>query len=214
MGWENELIQALEKEIETDNSESFYDNSFYNDHEKYRNVYNFLGELIYVSFNPKSVIDLGCGAAFLLERLKALGVKKVCGIDGSESAKNSWPEHMKDVLKVQDLLKFDSKERYDVAVCMEVAEHIPGDKASRIVKRVTDSAGQYVWWTAAQPGQGGTGHINCQSICYWVRQFESCKFIPLWEYGYNAKMEMLKIKEIHSYPWFRDNLIVFKRVGR
>jgi len=212
MEWENELIKALEDEIEKDKSQGLYDNDFYNDHQKYRPIYDFLADIAIASFEPKSVIDLGCGAGFMLERLRSQGVKKVYGIDGSESAKGSWPDYMQDVLEVKNLLDFKPTERYDVAICMEVAEHIPKDKADRVVKKVTDSSAKFVWWSAAQPGQGGTGHVNCQSLCYWARKFEDCGFVPMWPLTYQIKMEMLKLKDINSFPWFRDNFTAFKRV--
>ena len=100
-----------------------------------------------------------------------------------------------------------------MAVCMEVAEHIPANNSSRLVQNITDSSNNFVWWTAAPPGQGGTGHINCRDVCYWIREFESCGFIPKWEMTYEVKAQLLKISDIvQFYSWFRDNLTIFKRV--
>jgi len=212
MSWESALVKSLENEIKKDNVQEMYNTDFYNDHQKYRVLYDFIGDIIYVTFEPKSVIDLGCGAGFLLERLRSQGVSKIYGIDGSKDATNSWPEHMQDVLEVKNLMDFKPQERYDVAICMEVAEHIPKDKSLKLVTKVTESSKKFIWWTAAPPGQGGTGHINCQDVCYWVRHFEQCGFIPAWELTYRIKMELLRVKEIQAYPWFRDNCLILKRV--
>ena len=212
MSWESALVKSLENEIKKDNVQEMYNTDFYNDHQKYRVLYDFIGDIIYVTFEPKSVIDLGCGAGFLLERLRSQGVSKIYGIDGSKDATNSWPEHMQDVLEVKNLMDFKPQERYDVAVCMEVAEHIPKDKSLKLVTKVTESSKKFIWWTAAPPGQGGTGHINCQDMCYWIRLFEQCGFTPVWDLTYKIKMELLRVKEIQAYPWFRDNCLILKRV--
>ena len=213
MGWEEDLVKALEDEIKKDSTEGLYNEQFYADHEKYRPIYDFIGEIIKVGFEPKSVIDFGCGAGYLLEKLKALGVSDLYGMDGGEGAESSWPDHMKNFLHTKDILQHKPDKRYDVAICMEVAEHLNENKGSKLVKLITKSCGKFVWWTAAQPGQGGTGHVNCQSICYWVREFEACGFVPMWEFIYQAKMEMLKLQNlILGFPWFRDNFVAFKRV--
>ena len=212
MSWESALVKSLENEIKKDNVQEMYNTDFYNDHQKYRVLYDFIGDIIYVTFEPKSVIDLGCGAGFLLERLRSQGVSKIYGIDGSKDATNSWPEHMQDVLEVKNLMDFKPQERYDVAICMEVAEHIPKDKSLKLVTKVADSSKKFIWWTAAPPGQGGTGHITLKPITYWIRLFEDQGFVPMWDLTYKIKMELLRVKEIQAYPWFRDNCLILKRV--
>jgi hypothetical protein len=215
MSWEQDLISALEDEIKKDETENLYDKGFYADHGKYKPIYSFIGDIITVMFEPKSVIDWGCGTGFLLERLAEQGVQKLRGIEGSEDASKFWNDTIKDVIKIQNVVQYKAKEKYDVAVCMEVAEHIPANDSSKLVKNVTNSTSNFVWWTAAPPGQGGTGHINCRDICYWVREFESCGFVAQWEMTYEAKTQMLKIADItQAYPWFRDNVTIFKKVRR
>jgi len=214
MGWEDDLIKTLEKEIEKDKDPtSLYNKSFYQDHEKYRPVYNFLGDLISAVIQPKSVLDLGCGAAFLLEKLKENGITDLHGIEGSADAEHIWNAGLKEYLEVKDILQYKPERQYDLVVCMEVAEHIAEDKADKLIKIITKSSGAFVWFTAAQPGQGGTGHVNCKDLCYWARKFEDCRFVPKWELGYELKTQMLKIPDItQAYPWFRDNLLIFQRV--
>jgi hypothetical protein len=213
MGWEQDLISSLEAEIKKDEMENLYDNGFYANHEKYKPIYDFIGDIITVMFEPKSVIDWGCGTGFLLERLTEQGIQRLRGIEGSEDASKFWNDTVKDIIKVQNVLRYRAKEKYDMAVCMEVAEHIPANNSSRLVQNITDSSNNFVWWTAAPPGQGGTGHINCRDVCYWIREFESCGFIPKWEMTYEVKAQLLKISDIvQFYSWFRDNLTIFKRV--
>jgi hypothetical protein len=113
-------------------------------------------------------------------------------------------------LVVGDILKQDVNREYDLAVCMEVAEHISEKYASDLVKIISRSSSKYIWWTAAQPGQGGTGHINLKPLHYWSNLFEEVSdFKPDWELTYKIKQEMLKNHAlVLGYPWFRDNCLI------
>jgi len=59
---------------------------------------------------------------------------------------------------------------FDVAYCFEVAEHIPAPLGDLLVEFIS-SHGHEVLFTAAHPGQGGTGHINEQTADYWLQRF-------------------------------------------
>jgi SAM-dependent methyltransferase len=77
-----------------------------------------------------SIIDIGCGPGILLSTLDLKG-KFFAGADLSESGirfcKERWP---KGNFKIIDIAKEAPKERYDVAVCSEVLEHIKDDLAA------------------------------------------------------------------------------------
>jgi hypothetical protein len=59
---------------------------------------------------------------------------------------------------------------FDLAYSIEVAEHLPPDLGAKLVKTLVGAA-PIVVFTAAQPGQGGQGHINEQPKSYWTEQF-------------------------------------------
>ncbi len=59
---------------------------------------------------------------------------------------------------------------FDVAYCFEVAEHIPAPLGDLLVEFISIH-GREVLFTAAHPGQGGTGHINEQTADYWQERF-------------------------------------------
>lgn len=54
-------------------------------------------------------------------------------------------------------------------LCIEVAEHLPQQVADQVIQSVWRNTlpGGHVVWSAAQPGQGGVGHVNCQPPDYW-----------------------------------------------
>ncbi|MGA0104366.1 MAG: hypothetical protein ACO3LH_11725, partial [Steroidobacteraceae bacterium] len=63
-------------------------------------------------------------------------------------------------------------------------------------------------WSAAQPGQGGTGHINCQPKDYWAERLSAC--------GLQRDEETeqhLKDYAASGYHmgWFVNNVMVFRQ---
>jgi hypothetical protein len=77
-----------------------------------------------------------------------------------------------------DVRKFDIKRhvlkkaaRSDLAVSLEVAEHLPEKRADRFVDLLRSLA-PVVVCSAAKPQQGGLDHVNCQPQSYWIEKFE------------------------------------------
>ena len=60
---------------------------------------------------------------------------------------------------------------WDVALSLEVGEHIPAGRAPRYVEFLSATGADTIYFSAARPGQGGEGHINCQKKSYWLRLF-------------------------------------------
>ena len=60
---------------------------------------------------------------------------------------------------------------FDLAYCLEVAEHVDETLGRRLVRFAAGQAPTLVF-TAAQPGQGGHGHVNEQPKRYWIERFE------------------------------------------
>jgi hypothetical protein len=61
--------------------------------------------------------------------------------------------------------------RVDVALCFEVAEHLRPDIGNTLVHVCAASAPNVVF-TAAEPDEGGSGHVNEQPRRYWIDRFE------------------------------------------
>ena len=211
--WESELVASLEN-YSVEPKKELYDKEFFKSHLKYRPIYGFIADIMMSQFNPKSVIDWGCGCGFLLERLHQHGIRDLVGIDGSEKVQDFWraelPAALVAKLFVGDIIEQDVNRDYDLAVCMEVAEHIPDEFAEDLVDIIARSASKYIWFTAAQPGQLGTNHVNCQPLHYWSNLFEEVSdFKPSRELTYKIKQEMLKSHMLClGFPWFRDNCLI------
>jgi SAM-dependent methyltransferase len=118
----------------------------------------------------RSVVDVGCGVGPWAAEFLSKGVPDVWGVDGDyvESSQLRIPL---DRFAVHDLTKPISFGRtFDLAVCLEVAEHLPASRARGLIADLTSLA-PCVLFSAAIPGQGGTHHINEQYLPYWTDLF-------------------------------------------
>lgn len=115
----------------------------------------------------QSVVDVGCGVGSWASVARELGAEAT-GVDG-----NYVPREMLLIDKFipHDLTKpFTSDEKFDLAMCIEVAEHLPPERADNLVGELCNLA-PVVLFSAAIPGQGGTDHINEQWQDYWIDLF-------------------------------------------
>ncbi len=93
-------------------------------------------------------------------------------------------------------------ERFDLVICLEVAEHLKKERAEGFIDDLT-RLGDCILFSAAIPGQGGEGHINEQPLSYWLHIFE--------EKGYEA-FDVIRpnIQYEEKIPfWYKNNIIVY-----
>jgi hypothetical protein len=75
-------------------------------------------------------------------------------------------------ISVHDLQRpFQINERFDLAICLEVAEHLPTERSESLVQDLC-ALSDFVLFSAAIPSQPGTNHINCQWQSFWASLFE------------------------------------------
>lgn len=124
------------------------------------------------------IIDVGCGRGEWLSVFRQHGASIVVGVDGQYLEKNSLfispDEFIPMDLSCPNLFTND---RFDLAISLEVAEHLPSESAERFVKFLTRMA-PVVVFSAAIPDQPGTGHINCRWPNYWFHLFRNQGYVP------------------------------------
>lgn len=157
--------------METQLSETPYSSTFYanRDDGSLRSA-RAIGQLVLSRYPARSVVDVGCGNGCWLAAFQELGVKDILGLDGDyvDRAQLRIP---KDKFRPTDLTQSVVLDRrFDLAVCMEVGEHLP-ESASEILVATLVSAADVILFSAAPPGQGGTHHINEQPPKYWAERF-------------------------------------------
>lgn len=148
------------------------------------------------------VVDVGCGRGAWLRAFVDAGVSRVLGID------NPWRDVSKLMIdpacfRAADLRRpFTIDGRFDLAVCLEVAEHLPADRAPALIAALT-AAAPLVLFSAAIPRQGGVGHVNEQWPSYWRAFFG--------EHGFQRidclRRQMWQDSRIGW--WYRQNMFLF-----
>jgi SAM-dependent methyltransferase len=152
--------------------------------------------------SPTSVLDIGCGTGAWLSKWMAAGVLDVIGVDG-DYVDRSELLIPADRFVAHDLATpLDLGRRFDLVSTVEVAEHIPARSSATFVDTLVRH-GDLVLFSAAIPGQGGTGHINEQWPSYWAELFE--------RHGYGV-YDVLRSQlwDRHGIEvWYRQNLMIF-----
>jgi hypothetical protein len=93
-------------------------------------------------------------------------------------------------------------EKYDLAICLEVAEHLRPAAAETFIKTLTSYSNTIIF-SAAVPDQGGQNHLNEQWPAYWRQLFEKQGFIL-----YDA-IRPLIWEEPAVDCWYRQNIFFF-----
>ena len=97
--------------------------------------------------------------------------------------------------------------RFDLAMCLEVVEHLPPDAGDAVVASLCALA-DTVLFSAAVPGQGGTGHLNEQWPEHWCERFLRHGFIHV-----DCVRPAVWTDERVSW-WYRQNTLLFLRPER
>lgn len=156
---------------------------------------------------PESFMDVGCGTGVMVRTAQKLGVRAY-GLDQLVEAE--WGEGFHCVNLVD---KFNLENPVDIVTCFEVAEHIHESAHATFCDTLTfnlkEGAEHHLIFSAARPGQAGTGHVACRPAEYWHNEF------LLRGLHYNAYLT-LHLAHIFSninspLNYFWDNLMVFSR---
>ena len=158
--------------------ETVYDRSFYSAIDVWaRDSAEEIVPIVTTLIRPLSVVDLGCGTGTWLATFAQHGVEKYLGVDGAHVDRST--------LKI-DASRFVAAdltapvsiggERFDLAVSLEVAEHLPERFATVLVDSLVSLA-PVVLFSAAIPLQGGADHVNERWQAYWAQLFAERQFV-------------------------------------
>lgn len=150
----------------------------------------------------KSAVDLGCGVGTWLNVLMELGVKDILGIEGD------WVDRSLLVVPEDCFLHYDLRDRlelgrrYDLAISLEVAEHIPVQSAETFINSITRLSNR-ILFSAAIPYQGGKRHENEQWPEYWESLFIERGFRVI-----DCVRRQIWHDEMIPF-WYRQNALLF-----
>ena len=134
--------------------------------------------LVLARLPVRSAIDVGCGCGAWLRVLEELEVTDVAGYDGDYVDRSSLLTDPTKFTALDLRDGFESGRTFDLAISLEVAEHLPAEFAEPLVQGLVTAA-PVVLFSAAIPGQGGLHHVNEQWQDYWRAIFDLYRFSPV-----------------------------------
>lgn len=187
-----------------------YDRAFFEEwgsgQERYVRSAEIITDVLFQAFKPKKLVDIGCGCGVYSQFFKEKGVD-VLPIDGVHPPEDySFPVtiHKQDIT-----VPFENIwGKFDMALCLEVAEHIPENFIDPFLSNITRFSDLLIL-SAAPPNQGGHHHVNEQPKRYWVKHLAERGFI------YQRKktgqlMETFKANK-PGYMWMCEHISVYER---
>lgn len=178
--------------------EAFYEKQFEGARRSARTILSSL----YPLFKPASVVDFGCGRGAWLAAAGELGSAELIGFDGPWVKPESLADRRIHFSAVDMEQPITLERRCDLAISVEVAEHLTPRRAQSFVADICRAA-DVVVFGAAVKNQGGDSHINEQFQSYWIAQFErqgyDCFDIFRPQIWNNAGVEY----------WYRQNTFLF-----
>jgi hypothetical protein len=158
--------------------------------------------LIIDLLNPRSVIDIGCGTGTWLAVFRSHCIEDITGVDGSwvQDRMLSIP---KSSFLVRDLTQsINIERRYDLAVSLEVAEHLDSIYSKSFVNTLVQLS-PVVVFSAAIPFQGGTQHVSEHWPDYWANLFSEHGYVTI-----DCIRERIWNNDDVAW-WYAQNILVF-----
>ncbi len=152
----------------------------------------------------RSLLDVGCGTGTWLRAALNTGIARVKGIDGVVVADSDFcaPKILFEQVNLEE--PFDLRETFDVALCLEVAEHLPPSAAPDLVRSLCLHS-DVIIFSAACPGQPGQHHVNCQWPEYWQSMFNQNGFVC----SDDLRWRIWDLTQVEV--WYRQNIITAVR---
>jgi SAM-dependent methyltransferase len=149
---------------------------------------------------PRRIIDVGCGEGWWAKEFQRHDCEAV-GIDGGWHGDHQLGD---------DFIPHDLAEplpahlhgQFDAVVCLEVAEHLRPARARSFIRDLCLLTHEFVIFSAAIPGQGGTGHLNEQWPDYWSALFAENGF------AVNGDFRFGIWEDDRIENWYRQNLLI------
>ncbi len=182
--------------------QSFYDEQFEGSIGSARVLLGRLNGLLH----PASVLDIGCGRGAWLAAWRELGVQDVLGIDGPWNRQELMIDPALPFRAADLETAVDPARRFDLAMSVEVVEHLSPAAGEGIVQSLTDCA-DVVLFSAAFTGQGGVHHIHERYHSHWGRQFVARGYAV-----FDAFRPHFWADE-RVQPWHRANVFLYVKRG-
>jgi SAM-dependent methyltransferase len=158
---------------------------------------------------PKSVVDVGCGIGTFLSVFHRQGVTDIRGYDGHWVDPEKLVQHIDPKYFVQaDLeMAINGDRRFDLALCLEVAEHL-NEKSSEVLVKNLIAFSDMIVFAAAIPGQMGQNHVNEQWPKYWENKFLKKG------YQFHDVLRPIFWENDQVFRWYKQNMFLVVKKGQ
>jgi ubiquinone/menaquinone biosynthesis C-methylase UbiE len=159
---------------------------------------------------PQSILDVGCGEGFTLERLRKEKIgKKLVGVDFLDRAIKIGKEvHPKLDLRKGSIYDLKFKDNtFDLVICSEVLEHLDDpEKGLDEIARVT---GKYAILSVPNEPFFMMGNfLRGKNWSRWGNDIEHINHWTFWQFKQFIGKKLHVVKTAHPVPW---TLVVAKK---
>jgi SAM-dependent methyltransferase len=151
--------------------------------------------------HPSSVLDVGCGVGGWVGTWLDSGADAI-GVDGDYVPRDQLCIPADRFIDRDLSAPLELGRRFDLVTCLEVVEHLPEQAAPTIVDSLCRHA-DVIAFSAAVPGQGGTGHVNERWPTFWAKLFADRGYRP-----YDLLRSRLWWDQRCEW-WYRQNLLLY-----
>ncbi len=152
------------------------------------------------SRNVQAMYDFGCGPGEYVRKMRSNGIQST-GYDGNPIT-SSIP-----FCNVADLTDPNfTLPPLECVMCLEVGEHIPAQYEDALIRTLDKHVlpGGILILSWAVPGQGGLGHVNCQTNQYVRNRMAVLGYTPLLDIE-------TKLRNSATLSWFKNTVLVFEK---
>lgn len=153
-------------------------------------------------FAARSLVEVGCGNGHWTQAAIDTGVTDYAVVDGPWNNRDHLLVDRARFVEADLSAPLHLGRRFDMALCLEVAEHVREESAAALVRSLAE-ASDVVVFGAAIPWQGGHGHINEQWPSWWRPHFEALGYRP-----YDLVRPRHWTDSAIHY-WYRQNVFVY-----
>jgi O-antigen biosynthesis protein len=178
-------------DIARENPAELYDEDYYSNgcdvdgyaeygrHEPWLTFFGNVSRKIVRKYAPKTVVDVGCAYGLLVEALCDRGVDAY-GYDVSPYAISNARDDMRGRLAVHSILEpipLRTGKKYDLAICIEVLEHLPPEQADRALDNLCATSDMILFSSSPDDFDEPT-HFNVLPTDQWKAKFAQRGFSP------------------------------------
>lgn len=180
-------------------------------HWNYTNIDRFPFDYLVGAFNPKSMLDVGCGPMGMVALALEYGLDAY-GIDGDiDILYGDFTTGPRSRFSLCDFTVdyWKSPASFDLIWSVEVAEHIEERYCGNYLKTIAENLNLngVLFFSHALPGQKGHHHVNCQPPSYWIERFAAFNI-------HHLAPESEHARRLSSNPYISNTGMVFRKGAR